>query len=83
MVHSIEGVHDLYLTHRGLLGGYNPVLLDIRGNKMYLHDFEVIFVGAGKFKLVDKTYLIEMSYNEILKKANDIDYASDPYFSYD
>ena len=80
MVHSVDEIHDLYLTHRGMLGGYNPVQLVIRGNKMYLHDFEVVFVGPGKFKLRNKRYVIEMSYNEILKRAHNVEYSMEPDF---
>ena len=79
-VHSIEEVKDFVLTHHGVFSQYDPMLLVIEGDEMYVYDFTVKFINKDCFEVKSVKRKIALSYNDILRYANNCEYPSDPSF---
>jgi len=79
-VHSIEEVKDFVLTHHGVFSQYDPMLLVIEGDVMYVYDFTVKFINKDCFEVKSLKRKIALSYNDILRYANNCEYTNDPSF---
>lgn len=78
--HSIEEVKDFVLTHHGMIEYYSPMLLVVKGAQMYVYDFKVTLLKKESFELKYTKRTISLSYNEIIRHANNCEYTSDPKF---
>ena len=79
-VHSIQEVKDFVLTHHGAFAQYDPMLLVIEDNEMYVYDFTVRFISKDCFEIKRVKRKIALSYNDILRYANNCEYPRDPLF---
>jgi len=79
-VHSIEEVKEFVLTHHGVFAQYDPMLLVIEDNEMYVYDFTVKFINKDCFEVKSIKRKIALSYNDILRYANNCEYPRDPSF---
>lgn len=79
-VHSIEEVKDFVLTHHGFLEQYSPMILVIDGDAMYVYDFRVTFCEKDCFKVASRKRTITLSYDDVLRYANNCKYPRDPDF---
>lgn len=79
-VHSIEEVKDLVLTHHGIFSQYDPMLLVIEGDEMYVYDFTVTLINKDCFEVKSVKRKIALSNNDILHYANSCEYTHEPSF---
>lgn len=79
-VHNIEEVQEFVLTNDGVLQDYNPVLLVIESNEMYVIEFIVKFIHKDCFEVKGVKRKISLSYDDILRYARNCEYPIEPYF---
>ena len=82
-VHSIDEVKEFVLTRHGMFTDYYPMLLVVKGNNIVVYDFEVTFLERDRFRLSIKKRNISLTYNDILREANNLEYPNDPEFEDD
>lgn len=83
-VQSIEEVKDFVLTyHGGIISNCSPMILVIIGDEMYVYDFKVTLLKKDCFEVKSTKKKIALSYNDILRCANNCNYTHEPSFDDD